>query len=366
MTGSHTDAQDRDARIATVAARLDPFIEDLVALQRLPGLAVGVVRDETLVYARGFGTLRIGSDAAVTTDTLFHMASVTKPVVATAIMQLVEAGAVTLDAPVTRYLPYFAMADPRARTISIEQLLSHRSGLPDVEDYAWDRPQHDTDALERYVRSLSDRTLLADPGQHFAYSNIAYEILGDVIAKVSRTTFEDFVQRRILDPLGMNYSTLAVADVEQSLVARGHTLGPDGEVIEREVYPYNRAHAPSSTLVSSIRDLSQWAAMLLNQGQHNGIRIVSAATLKQMWTPLVSVHPKLSMQVGLSWFLERYRGHRIVQHSGSDEGFQSHLLVAPEARIASFAMCNVDFQHVFAPHVVTSAVLELLLGAQPA
>jgi CubicO group peptidase (beta-lactamase class C family) len=216
------------------------------------------------------------------------------------------------------------------------------------------------------VRSLSDQHLIADPGQRFAYSNTAYEVLGDVIAHVSQTTFEDYVQRCILEPLGMTHSTLTVADAEQSLVARGHTLGPDGEVIEREVYPYNRAHAPSSTLVASIRDLGHWAAMLLNHGHHNGVRIVGAATLEQMWTPRVAVHPKLSTQVGLSWFIERYRGQRIVQHSGSDEGFQSHLVVAPEARIAAFAMCNADFQHVFAPHIVTRAVLELLLGPQPA
>ena len=145
--------------------------------------------------------LSLKSTDAVTPRSLFHMASITKPFVATAVMQLVEKGRMRLDAPLTTYLPYFKMADPRAQTITIAQLLSHTSGMPDVYDYEWDKPQYDDGALERYVRSVQDRTLLFAPGERIQYSNMAYEILGDVVAKASGMTFEDYVRQNILEPL---------------------------------------------------------------------------------------------------------------------------------------------------------------------
>ena len=154
--GALADALDR---------RLTPFVEQMMALTRIPGMAVGVVADGVTVYARGFGVASLEDRRPVTAETLFHMASVTKPFVATAVMQLVEEGIVALDDPVVRRLPYFAMADERARDITIRQMLSHTAGMPDEEDYGWDRPEYDDDALERYVRSLADRELIGAPGE---------------------------------------------------------------------------------------------------------------------------------------------------------------------------------------------------------
>ena len=116
------------------------------------------------------------------------------------------------------------MKDERYKTITIRQMLSHVSGMPDVEDYEWDKPQYDECALERYVRSLTDLSLIAAPGTKFRYSNMAYEILGDVIAKVSGESFEDYVKHHILEPLEMKISTLLVKQADPQLLTSPHVL----------------------------------------------------------------------------------------------------------------------------------------------
>jgi CubicO group peptidase (beta-lactamase class C family) len=172
LTASTVNAQSKNASEYT--KHIDSFIDETLREKKIPGVAVGIVEDGRLVYARGFGVMKVGDTSKpVTAETLFHMASVTKPFVATAVMQLVEQDKVDLNAPVTKYLPYFRLKDPRFRFITVRQLLTHTSGMPDVEDYLWDKPEYDDGSLERYVRSLTDKDLRWQPGSQFAYSNMA-------------------------------------------------------------------------------------------------------------------------------------------------------------------------------------------------
>jgi CubicO group peptidase (beta-lactamase class C family) len=342
--------------------RLAPFAEQFVALARVPGLAVAVVTHGELAYAAGFGVASLDERRPVTPRTLFHMASVTKPFVATAVMQLVEEGRVALDAPVVEYVPYFTLQDGRAGELSVRQLLSHTSAMPDVEDYGWDQPEYDDGALERYVRSLSDQTLLGEPGASYAYSNMAYEVLGDLVAKVSGQTFEARLQQRILTPLGMRDSTLLVREADAALLSQGHVIDADGNLRVSPVFPYHRAHAPSSTLYSNVLDMARWARALLHGGELDGARVLEQATLEAMWQPLAVVNAVRHQQVGLAWHIGRYRGQRTLSHSGGDTGFQSHFVLAPEAGVAAAAMCNTDYVWD-APWHVTNAALELALGA---
>ena len=131
-------------------------------------------------------------------------------------------------------------------------MLSHLSGMPDVEDYEWDKPQYDDGALERYVRSLSNQSLIAAPGAGFRYSNMAYEVLGDLIAKVSGMSFEDYVRRHILEPLGMKSSTLLVKQANSSLLTSPHVMDNSYQTVVSKVFPYNRMHSPSSTVYSNV------------------------------------------------------------------------------------------------------------------
>jgi CubicO group peptidase (beta-lactamase class C family) len=204
-----------ERNVGRYAEKLEPILEKIVREGKIPGLAVGIVEDGELVYARGFGVMKLGDPTTpVTAQTLFHMASITKPFVATAVMQLVGQGKVDPDARVTRYLPYFRLKDTRFESITVRQMLTHTSGMPDVTDYRWDKPEYDDGALERYVRSLSAEELRWQPGSKFAYSNMAYEVLGDLVAKVSGKSFEDYVEENILESLGMRSSTLLLKQAD--------------------------------------------------------------------------------------------------------------------------------------------------------
>jgi CubicO group peptidase (beta-lactamase class C family) len=266
--------------------QLQPLLEQFVQWQEIPGLAIGIVENHQLVYARVFGVKHLGRPAdPLTTRSLFHMASITKPFVGTAIMQLVERGIVDLDAPVVKYLPYFRLADDRYTQITVRQMVTHTSGMPDVDDYEWDKPQYDDGALERYVRSLTDQKLLFAPGERVQYSNMAFEVLGDVVAKASGESFDENVQRHILAPLQMTDSTLLLNQANPTLLTWGHELDEQGVPVPSRVFPYNRMHSPSSNLHSNVLDMARWAIANMNRGELEGHRILQASTHDMMWRP---------------------------------------------------------------------------------
>lgn len=342
-----------------LTTQLTPFLEQFVALLRLPGLAVGVVEGDALIYARGFGVVSLEDQRPVSERTLFHMASVTKTFVGTAVMQLAETGQLDLDAPVSSYLPYFTLNDPRSTGVTARGLLSHTSGMPDTDEFGWEHPEYDDGALERYVRSLSSLTLDADPGARFAYSNIAYEVLGDLVAKLSGATFEERLAQSLLRPLDMQRSTLLVREADPALLAAGHVLDSRGHIVVSKVFPYNRAHAPSSTLYTNVEELACWAAANINHGLLNGRRILQPATHAAMLQPVAVANADFQRQIGLSWFLTNYQGERVIQHDGCDTGFTSDLVILPDAGLAVVAMANLDYG--FLPEYVTRAALGVLL-----
>ena len=193
----------------------------------VPGLAIGIMNKGEVIYTDAMGVKSMDTGAPLTTKSVFHMASVSKPFVATAIVQLVEQGKIDLDEKLTTYLPYFKLADQRYKDITIRQMLNHSSGIPDVDDYEWDKPQYDEGAAERFVRSLETWGLDFEPGSEYSYSNTAFDIMADVIAKVSGESFEDYMQKNILEPVGMVNSTFFKPEVDETLATTPHVLGDD-------------------------------------------------------------------------------------------------------------------------------------------
>ncbi len=344
-------------------SRLEPIIQKTMSENHIPGLAIGVVKNGRLIYAKGFGVARLGESRTITPASLFHMASVTKLFVATAIMQLVEQGKVELDAPVVKYLPYFKLNDDRSARITIRQMLNHTSAIPDVTDYNWEKPEYDDAALERYVRSLSRLSLVGPPGEKFRYSNNEYEVLGDVIAKVSGISFEEYVRRNILAPLGMTHSTLLVRQADPQQLTAPHVLQSDSVIVSK-VFPYNRAHAPSSTLYSSIEDMSRWAIANLNRGELDGKRILKASTYDELWKPSVAVGGMRPSHVGIGWFIQNVQGHRIVAHSGGDVGFTSFLVLAPDDGVAVVGMSNFEPRSECFVCDLSGTAIKLMLGLE--
>lgn len=340
--------------------QIDHIIHQIVQGYEIPGLAVGIVKDNKLFYARGFGVRSLATGEPVTPASLFHLASVSKPFVATAVVQLVERGQVDLDAPVVNYLPYFKLDDERYTTITVRQMLSHISGMPDTDEYGWEQPDYDEGALERYVRSLSHESLIAAPGEKFAYSNIAYEVLGDLIAKVSAQPFEQYITENILRPLGMTQSTFLKTEVPPELEITPHLSLPHPTI--STVYPYNRAHAPSSTLHSNVLEMANWAIANLNKGRLGDKQILNPTSYELLWRPYASISEDESAFAGLSWFISDYKGFKLIDHSGEDVGFETNLALLPEKGLAVIVLANT----IPAPvRRVTEVVLDSMLGFEP-
>jgi CubicO group peptidase (beta-lactamase class C family) len=350
-----------------LSRELNKEIERVFRESDAPGLAVGVVKDMELIYATGFGVMNLKTGEKVTPQSLFHMASITKPFVATAIVQLLEQKKLSLDDRIVEYLPYFEMKDERYATLTIRQFLTHSSGMPNVEDYHWDKPEYDEGALERYVRSLTDQELLFEPGEKFTYSNMAFEVLGDLIAKVSGLSFADYVKQNILLPLGMNDSSILIRDVDPELLASGHEEGWFGRTRVTKHFAYNRSHGPSSCLYSSIVDMSRWAIANMNSGELDGKRILDASSYELLWTPALE-EVRVSgdnrpVHIGLSWFLSEKAGNQIVSHGGRDTGYRANFVLYPDVGGAIILLSNYsDPDETF--DKVTSLAARVAMGAE--
>lgn len=360
MTAQH----ERDFQNLTEAIKeqLIPIIEKGINGYGLAGLGVGIVKDGKMVLAEGYGCRNIETGEPVTDRSLFHLASVSKPFVATAIMQLWEGGQLDLDESVAKYLPYFRLKTGNFDQITIRHLLSHTGGVPDSEAYFWHQPESDDGALERYARSLSDEKMIAIPGERYAYSNPAYEVLGDLIAKVSGQTFESYVKSHILEPLGMVDSTFLRREVPPELATTPHFGAP--LTVLAGAYPYNRAHAPSSTLHSSAADMCRWTLANLSRGTLNGRRILRENSYETLWHPTAVTGEETWSEVScLGWFRGTYRSHPVVHHGGSDPGYFADLVLMPELQLGVIVMANAYCATAWG---ITDATLDIALGLEPA
>ena len=350
--GRVREAEDR------IEAVVWPFVDSVVEAWALPGVSLCVVHDGDTVAARGFGTRDRATGEPVTADTLFHLASISKSFVATAVLQLVESGELDLEGGITAYLPDLPWSDPRARDIMVRHLLSHTSGVGDVLDYGWHEPELDDGALSRFATRVAGWPLEGDPGQRFAYSNSAYELLGHLVATTGRQSFEALLKERVLDPVGMTTSTFLRADIPPDASAAPH-LGMPPRVVDG-AYPYTRRHAPSSTLHSSATELGRWMASQLA----GGAGLMSPATHALMWQPHAGTGwDEGHAWVALGWFSGTYRGQLLVGHSGSDPGFGTNLALVPELGLGVAVMANSNTAPIFA---ITRAALDVLLGLEPA
>jgi CubicO group peptidase (beta-lactamase class C family) len=280
-------------------------------------------------------------------------------------MQLLERKKLALDDPIVQHLPYFKMSDRRYAMLTIRQFLTHSSGMPDVDDYHWDEPEYDEGALERFVRSLTDRSLVSAPGARFVYSNMAFEVLGDLIAKVSGQSFADYVREHILLPLGMNDSSILIREVDPALLANGHVEEQDGKIRVTEHYAYNRRHGPSSCLYSNVVDMSKWAIANMNKGELEGRRILDASSYELLWEPavLVGARDNIPRHVGLSWFLSSYAGYQTVSHGGRDIGYWTNFVMVPDAGVAVIVLSNY-FGLDSPVDQVTGLALDYALGSE--
>lgn len=326
-------------KIKLDSVQLDEYLKKTFFYDDLPGLVVGIGSSDTgLLYTKAMGSRNTQTKEPMETDDIFHMASLAKLFTGTAVLLLYEKGLVDLDAPVVNYVDCFQMADPRAVEITVRQLLSHTSGMPDVEDYCWHSPEIDGDALKRYVCSNEVRNakLLWSPSEgKFSYSNMGYEVLGLLVATCSGISFEDFVQTNIFTPLKMDASTFLTFERNLSQICAPHVKDEDKNIILAEHYPYHRRHAPSSTLTSNIDDMAKWAMAHLNR------TFLKNSTYDEIWKGFARV-PNNGEHIGLTWFIREQKGYAILGHEGSDDGFRASFWICPELECFILVYANIS------------------------
>ena len=328
-----------------IITKLDSVLEEIYDRWELPGLAVAIIEQTEISFLKTLGFQNLETHLPLTSQSLFSSMSISKTFTSVAVMQLVEAGRVSLDTPVQEYLPYFKLADPRTKQITIRQILSHTSGMPDMDEMEyirlWKNPQMDAGAAERMVRSLSGLELAHPPGEAFLYSNIAYNILGDLIAKVSGVPFETYMRQKVLIPSGMPNSTFLLDEVPSELLAMPHLRLP--EMTVSPYYPFDRADGPSSNLLTNIVEMGCWAQMCLNRGKVGGIQVLQPESFATLWTPVVKRNwPPLYAYMGLGWNLGSLQDTRTVSHGGAGAGMNAFLLVLPDLGRAGVMMYNAE------------------------
>jgi CubicO group peptidase (beta-lactamase class C family) len=346
-------------RCDSLAEQLDVFISQYMDWFNIPGLSIAVVSGGKVVFSKGYGVSNVNTGKRVTSHTLFSTASVTKLFVGTAIMQLAEQMRIDLNDPVIKHLPYFRLKDERYKSITILHLLSHTSGLPDIEAEelysSWEHPDYDDAALERYVRSLHDQSLTAEPGESYSYSSMAYDILGDLISKVSGMPFEQYIKQRLLHPLGMKKSTILFKNVDKNLLASPHLMDDKFEYKVSSMIPYSRRHSACGTLFSNVTEMSHWAIANMNRGVFKAKRILRDSSYETMWHPAVIK----DNSVGISWLIEDFGPYRLFSHGGGDPGYRAEFYIIPEKAIGVIVMANCWEDQI---NPIAMKALNILLG----
>jgi D-alanyl-D-alanine carboxypeptidase len=327
-----------DPEILGAERLFSAWIEGQIAYRGLPGIAVGVVSDQELVWSKGFGFADIKAKLPMTATTKFRMGSNSKLFTAIAIMQLREEGKLGLDDPVVKYLPWFK-AKPAGEDdgpITIEQLLSHSSGLQrDAADH-WVSYKFPT--IDELQRLYADRQAAFAPSVRWKYSNLAYAVAGLVVEQVSGEGWADYVEHHIFKPLEMNDSSVD-KNVAGLAVPYGRRM-PDGS---REVLPFveSRGMAAATGITSDVADMAKFISAQFRRGSRGGAQIVSSGSWREMLR-VRSVEENWTSGTGLGFDINRVRDKTYIGHGGGYPGNTTQTLIQLDDKVGVIVLTNTN------------------------
>jgi CubicO group peptidase (beta-lactamase class C family) len=323
---------------------IDAYIEGQMRRLNIPGASLAIVAGDQIVHLRGFGRARPGGEAP-TPQTPFFIGSLTKSFTALAVMQLVEAGKVELDAPVQRYLPWFRVADPQASAqMTVRHLLNQTSGLPLLPSEAAladfdDRP----DATERQVRALSTLQLTRPVGSKFEYCNTNYNVLGLIVEAAGGRSYTDYIQQYIFDPLEMRHSHTSKAAAQRDGLAVGYRYW-FGFPIPVPNLSIPSGSLPSGQVISSAEDMAHYLIAHLNGGRYCGKQILSGAGIDELTRGAAEINEMGSSlgSYGMGWISQQTGRSRIVWHSGIVPDFGAFMALVPEQKTGMVLLFNAN------------------------
>lgn len=335
---------------------IESFIERGMKDWQIPGLSIAVVKDDSLVWARGFGVRRLGSDAPVDENTLFNVASVSKAFTAAALAVLVDEGRIDWDDPVVDYIPNFQLYDPYVtQNTTIRDLLSHRVGIGRLTGnrLRWISEREREEQIRR-IRHLGPEKPFRSG---YVYSNVLYMVAGEIIPAVTGMSWEEFVVRRIFEPLGMRRSFTSIDKLDEG----GNVAFPhqeiDGVVVEIPRRSFD-AVGPAASVHTSAREIANWMRLHLGDaGVFEGERLLSRRVVAEMHRAQNVIREGAFSHLasyGLGWRLSSYQGRRISQHGGAVDGMNTTLVLVPEENLGIFITTNAfnSFMNALAQQVM--------------
>ncbi len=343
--------------------QLEQAIASMMVEYKIPGASIACSVDDEIIYSKGFGARDLTKNQPATPNTLFGFGSNSKSYTALAIMQLVENGKISVEDPVSKYIPF--KLGKKKNPITIHHLLSHSSGIPalgsgdevlicrlDELDEYW-IPMSSWDDFFTFMNGASQE-VIADPGERFAYSNEGFVLLQAIIEKITNMKYAEYIRQNILDPLEMNRSTFLKEKCEHdNNIATCHygeiKDGFVSEVIPR-VYPFHELIYGAGGLLSSTMEQINYLRMNMNEGVFNEARLLNAQSLE--WMHEIHIETDLVRErlgdfgregYGYGWvILEDFFGYKIVAHSGNTMVCGSSLMFVPEKKIGIAMAANTN------------------------
>lgn len=326
----------------------DDYVNKSIKDWEVPGVAIAVVKDDKIIFAKGYGVRELGKTDAVTPNTMFAIGSSSKAFTSAALAMLVDEGKVKWNDPVSKYLPSFQLFDPYVtREMMVRDLLSHRIGL-ERGDRLWYATDYSRDEVLRRIRYLKPSSSVRS---RFGYQNIMYLAGGQIIPSVVGKSWDDFLKERIFTPLGMNSTNTSITPLKgMSDVASPHAK--INEKVKPVAYRLIDNIGPAGSINSNVTDMAQWVRMQLNSGKYGDKQIVSAANIKEMQNPhtiipLEGLYNSLYSEAhflsyGMGWFLSDYRGRKMVEHGGAIDGMRASVAMIPEEKMGVIVLGNMN------------------------
>ena len=345
---------------------IDAAVEDARKAWKAPGIALAIVHNDKPVLMKGYGVKRLGAEDPVTPDTVFVIASMTKAFGTASMAMLIDDGKMTWDDPVRKHLPYFRLSDPLAdANVTLRDIVSHRTGLS-RHDILWIGSPWNREEL---IRKIGDAKLSKQFRAEYQYQNLMFTSAGEAVAKAAGIPWEEFVRKRIFEPLKMHNSSFNVDDAQKSPDhASAHQLSK-GEVKVSSWRNVDNIGA-AGEINSTVRDLANWMRLHLNRGEFEGKRLISARNMDEMHSPQTIVRmdeeskalsPNTNFSTyGLGWRIYDYAGEYVVSHGGSLRGFRSHVVLLPKHKTGFVILSNLGERSM--PEALRNSLLDIILG----
>ena len=331
-----------DPGVHSAVDLLSAWIEAQMAYADQPGLSIGIVHDQELVWAAGFGRARLEPDRPATPDTLYRIASITKLFTSTAVLQLRDAGRLQLDDPIAKHLPWFSIGQPHADApvITIRHLLTHTAGLPREAGFPY-WTDGDFPTVEKVRERLPQQRAALPTETEWKYSNLGLTLAGEIVAVVSGRPYAEYVVQHVLEPLGMKRTFVATPAADHPDLAVGYTRRLPGSPRTPAPHTDGRGITAAANMTTCVSDLARFAMLQFRGGAAGGAQILKASTLREMHRPHW-VEPDWAAGWGLGFRILRQNGKTYVGHGGALRGYRTQVQLCPAERIGVVVLTNAD------------------------